>query len=60
MFTMRLRIGCVVPMLGHDTYLHGTGRMHGKLAGVATVVDGPELDIGELSTWLNDAVLLAP
>ncbi len=61
-FTMRLRIGGVVPMLGHDTYLRGAGRMHGKLAGIATVVDsaGPELDIGELSTWLNDAVLLAP
>jgi hypothetical protein len=61
-FTMRLRFAGVVPMLGHDTYLGGRGRMHGKLAGIATVVDsrGPELDVGELSTWLNDAVLLAP
>lgn len=61
-FTMRLRFAGVLPMLGHDTYLRGTGRMHGKLAGVVPVVDGrgPELDIGELSTWLNDAVLLAP
>jgi hypothetical protein len=61
-FTMRVRLGGVVPMVGHDTYVRGRGRMLGKLAGVLKVVDGsgPELDRGELATWLNDAVLLAP
>ena len=30
--------------------------------GLVTVADGagPEFDIGELSTWLDDAVLLTP
>ncbi len=61
-FTMRLSLARVVWMIGHDTYHAGTGRMIGRLFDRATVVDGsgPELDIGELSTWLNDAVLLAP
>ncbi len=36
--------------------------MVGRLLGLITVVDGhgEEFDIGELVTWLNDAVLLAP
>lgn len=61
-FTMVLRIGRVVPMVGHDTYLGGRGRMVGRLAGLVKVADGSgeEFDVGELSTWLNDAVLLAP
>lgn len=61
-FTMRLRLAQVVSMLGHDTYLAGRGRMLGKLAGRWTVADGagPEMDLSELSTWLNDALLLAP
>jgi hypothetical protein len=61
LFRMRVRLG-PVPMTGWDTYLHGHGRMHGKLAGLVTVVDGsgPQFDVGELVTYLNDAVLLAP
>lgn len=61
-FTMVLRVGGLVPMVGRDTYVAGHGRMLGKLAGLVTVADGrgEEFDIGELSTWLNDAVLLAP
>ena len=61
-FTMRLRFARVVSMLGHDTYLDGRGRMVGTLAGRVRVVDGsgPEFDVGELSTWLNDVLLLAP
>ena len=61
-FTMVLWFVGVLPMIGGDTYLSGTGRMLGKLAGLVTVADGsgPEFDTGELSTWLNDAVLLAP
>lgn len=36
--------------------------MRGKLLGLFTVADGegPEFDLGELTTYLNDAVLLAP
>ena len=61
-FTMVIRFAGVLPMIGGDTYVGGIGRMHGKLAGLVTVADGtgPEFDLGELSTWLNDAVLLAP
>ncbi len=60
-FHMRMLFG-PVPVLGRDTYLHGRGRMLGRALDLVTVVDGsgPEFDIGELVTWLNDAVLLAP
>ena len=61
-FVMRLRFAGVVPMIGRDTYLDGHGRMLGKLLDWVTVADGQgdEFDIGELTTYLNDAVLLAP
>jgi hypothetical protein len=62
LFRMRLMVGRVLPMWGWDTYRGGTGRMLGKALGLVPVADGsgPEFDIGELTTWLNDAVLLAP
>jgi hypothetical protein len=62
LFRMRLLVGRVVPMWGWDTYRAGTGRMLGKALGLVTVADGsgPDFDISELTTWLNDAVLLAP
>jgi hypothetical protein len=62
LFRMRLMFARVLPMWGWDTYHKGSGRMLGKLFGLVTVADGtgPEFDIGELTTWLNDAVLLAP
>lgn len=62
LFVMRLRFAGVVPMVGSDTYLRGRGRMLGKLLDRITVADGAgeEFDIGELTTYLNDAVLLAP
>jgi len=49
-------------MLGTDTYVNHAGRMHGKLLGAITVADGtgPEFDLGELVTYVNDAVMLAP
>jgi hypothetical protein len=61
-FVMRIRFAGVIPMYGRDTYLRGHGRMIGKLFGRVTVVDGqgPEFDIGELTTYLNDAIMLAP
>ena len=61
-YTMRLRFAGVLPMVGHDTYVSGSGRMVGKLFDRFTVADGSgdEFDVGELVTWLNDAILLAP
>lgn len=61
-YVMRIDMNPVLPMFGSDTYLRGRGRMLGKVLGLVTVADGtgPEFDIGELSTYLNDAVLLAP
>jgi hypothetical protein len=61
-FHMRIDFAGVVPMVGRDTYLRGKGIMHGKLLGLVTVVrsEGPETDMSELVTYLNDAVLVAP
>jgi hypothetical protein len=61
-FLMRIRVAHVLPLLGRDTYKHGHGHMHGTLFDRITVVDGhgEEFDIGELTTYLNDAILLAP
>ena len=49
-------------MVGRDIYLRSAGVMHGKLLGVVTVAHsrGPETDLSELGTYLNDAVLVAP
>jgi hypothetical protein len=62
LFRMRLTVARVLPMWGWDTYRDGRGRMLGKALGLVTVADGsgPEFDISELTTWLNDAVSLAP
>lgn len=51
-----------LPLFGLDTYAAGRGRMVGRTLGLVKVVDGrgPELDLGELTTYLNDAVMLAP
>lgn len=61
-FVMRLRFAQIIPMIGIDTYLGGSGEMRGKLLGIIPVAhgEGEEFDLGELVTWLNDAVLLAP
>jgi hypothetical protein len=62
LFRMRLMVARAVPMWAWDTYRSGAGRMRGKLLNLLTVADGsgPEFDAGELVTWLDDAVLLAP
>ncbi len=62
LYRMRLLAAGVLPMWGWDTYQAGTGRMLGKALGLVTVADGsgPQFDSGELVTWLDDAVLLAP
>jgi hypothetical protein len=59
---MRIDVARIIPMFGTDTYVHGSGRMLGKLLGLITVADGegPEFDLGELVTYVNDAAMLAP
>jgi hypothetical protein len=51
-----------LPVLGRDTYLRGNGRMLIRPLDLFTVQDGQgrEFDLGELVTWVNDAVLMAP
>lgn len=61
-YSMRVDMAGIVPVFAVDTYAHGRGRMEGKLLGVFPVAraDGPELDVGELATYVNDALLVAP
>lgn len=61
-FVIRMNWIGPLAVVARDTYMHGHGRMRGKLLDLIPVVDsgGPELDIGELVTYLNDAVLFAP
>lgn len=61
-FHIRLSFFGIVPVLGRDTYFRGEGRMLVRPLDLFTVEDGkgPEYDIGELVTYLNDAILLAP
>ncbi len=61
-FHMRLRVGGVLPVYGRDLFVGGRGRLVIRPLDLFTVVDarGPEFDAGELVTYLNDAVLLAP
>ena len=62
LFHMRIDFLHVVPMVGRDSYVAGHGAMRGKVLGLVTVADGsgPEFDLGELVTYLNDALVLAP
>lgn len=61
-FHLRLKMGGVLPVLARDTYLGGCGRLRVRLFDRVTFAEatGPEYDLGELVTWLNDAILLAP
>lgn len=60
-FHMRLPL-LGVPVQGRDTYLDGHGRMLVRPLDLFTVQDahGEAFDLGELVTWLNDAVMFAP
>lgn len=62
LFRMRVDLAGVVPMVGLDRYAAGRGSMDGRLLGLVRVASGSggEFDLGELTTFLNDAVLLAP
>lgn len=61
-FWIRVRFGGMVPVVGRDTYLQGRGRLLIRLLDLFPIMDatGPEYDLGELTTYLNDAVLIAP
>jgi uncharacterized protein DUF6544 len=61
-FRIRVRFGGLIPVVARDTYLDGRGRMLVRLLDRFTIADaaGPEYDLGELVTYLNDAVLIAP
>jgi hypothetical protein len=60
-FHMRVALAGLVPLYGRDCYLRGHGHMRDTMFGVAVANGlGFEYDVGELVTYLNDAVLLAP
>jgi len=61
-FHLKMNVGGLMPTVGRDTYVRGHGRMLVRLFDVLPLVDatGSELDTGELVTYLNDAILLAP
>ena len=61
-FHIRIRMAGLLPVTGRDTYVRGRGRMLIRLLDLFTIGDGTgeEYDIGELVTYLNDAVLIAP
>ena len=61
-YYMRIDFAGVLPMFGVDAYQAGHGRMQGKLLGLIRVAagSGQAFDIGELTTYVNDALMLAP
>lgn len=61
-FRMRTSLAHLIPLRATDTYADGRGHLHATALGLVTVADrrGPEIDAGELVTFLADAVLLAP
>jgi len=61
-FRMRVWVAALLPIHGHDLYAHGHGRMLVRAFDLFRVADarGPEFDMGELVTWLDDAVMFAP
>lgn len=62
LFYMVVRMGGILPTIARDTYVAGHGHMLGKVFDLVTVADGEgaEFDMGELVTYLNDAVFFAP
>jgi hypothetical protein len=61
-FYMQLALAGVLPVTVRDTYVRGQGRMLARAFDAIHVVDGQgyEIDVGELVTYLNDAILMAP
>jgi hypothetical protein len=61
-FRMRLRFGGVLPVVVRDDYLRGGGHMRAKLLDVISLADEDieEIAVGELVTYLSDAVSFSP
>jgi hypothetical protein len=61
-FHIHIRFAGLLPVIGRDTYVGGQGHMLIRLLDLFTIADGTgeEYDTGELVTYLNDAVLVAP
>jgi hypothetical protein len=61
-FHMRLRFGGILPTYVRDLYVHGGGHMAGKVLDTFSIVDdqSEKITIGELVTWVNDALWFAP
>ncbi len=62
LFYMQLSLKGLLPVTVRDTYLDGRGSMRARAFDLVPVVAGTghELDVGELVTYLNDAILMAP
>jgi hypothetical protein len=62
LFYMQLNLYGVLPVTVRDTYLQGRGVMSANAFDAFRVAEGTgyELDVGELVTYLNDAILMAP
>ena len=61
-FHIRARMAGLIPVLARDAYVQGKGRMLIRLFDLFTVGDGTgeEYDLGELATYLNDGIMIAP
>lgn len=61
-FMMQLRMRHLLPVTVRDEYVRGHGTLEAKAFDAWRVAEGKgyELDLGELVTYLNDAILLAP
>jgi hypothetical protein len=59
---LRIRFAGILPATGRDSYVRGEGRLQIRLPGGFRVLDdrSEETAIGQLVTYLDDAVLLAP
>jgi hypothetical protein len=62
LFYMQLSLKGLLPVTVRDTYLSGRGSMRARAFDLVPVVEGTghEIDVGELVTYLNDAILMAP
>jgi len=62
LFHLRMTFAGFLPVVGRDLYIGGHGRMRIRVLDRFTVEDakGEPFDIGELVTYLNDAILIAP
>jgi hypothetical protein len=59
---MRLKLGGVLPTYVRDLYVHGGGQMTAKILDRFRMLDdaSEKVTIGELVTYLNDALIFAP